>query len=98
MSQIDSRKVHKLKFPAIREFRKQKKDPSKELHQVLDETELLQINELFNQEEGKRMNKGRLKEVLAKVAKIDYPEDVFERTFLKINSAWQVFTVTLKLA
>ncbi|XP_076266144.1 WD repeat-containing protein on Y chromosome-like [Rhynchophorus ferrugineus] len=91
MSQIDTRKIQRLRVPAIREFRKPKKDPTKELHQVLDETELLQINELFNQEEGKRMSRARLKEVLAKVAKIEYPEDVFERTFLKINSACNGF-------
>ncbi|KAH1000024.1 hypothetical protein HUJ04_001903 [Dendroctonus ponderosae] len=75
-----------LRIP-LREFRKQKKDATKELHELLDETELVQINDLFNKEDGRRMSREQLKEMLARVAKIEYPDEIFEREFLRMNAS-----------
>ncbi|KAL1498296.1 hypothetical protein ABEB36_009115 [Hypothenemus hampei] len=67
------------------EFQYQRKDATKSLHELLDETELIQIKNIFNKEEGKRMNKEQLKDVLLNVAQVEYPDDMFDREFLKIN-------------
>lgn len=74
----------------IREFTKPLKDSTKKLHELLDETELLQLNDLFNKEVGRRMDRQKLKEVLANVAMIEYPDEKFEKEFLRINSSWWV--------
>lgn len=58
------------------------------MHELLDETELVQINDLFNKEDGRRMSREQLKEMLARVAKIEYPDEVFEREFLRMNASW----------
>ncbi|XP_050294962.1 WD repeat-containing protein on Y chromosome-like [Anthonomus grandis grandis] len=83
-TQPEKPKRYRLPF---REFRKPPKDCSKELHKLLDETELAQLNDLFNKEDGRRMNKTQLKEVLAKVARIDFPPERFEVEFLKMNAS-----------
>lgn len=66
---------------------KQKKDPTKELHQLLEENEIIQIQDEFNKEEHKRMDRTRLKEVLWKCAMIEYSDTDFEIKFLRMNAA-----------
>lgn len=82
-----TKKQPRFRLP-IREFTKPLKDSSKELHELLDETELLLINDLFNKEDGRRMDRQKLKEVLANVAMIEYPDEKFEKEFLRMNSSW----------
>lgn len=64
------------------------KDPKLDLHKLLDESEMLKIHEAFDQEEGKRMNREQLREVLWRAAKIDYEEDKFNQIFMRMNSQW----------
>lgn len=90
MSKIESNtspRPRRFRIP-FREFKDQKKDASKEMHQLLDESELVRLHDLFQKEDGMRMNQSQLKEVLNTVAKIEYPDDVFEKEFLKMNSTW----------
>ncbi|XP_060529171.1 WD repeat-containing protein on Y chromosome [Cylas formicarius] len=82
---------YRLSF--YRELRKAKKDVSKELHHLLDEIEIIQIGEWFAAAEGNRMNKDQLKEVLSKVARIEYPDDVFDREFLRMNASCNGFVI-----
>lgn len=66
------------------------KDSSKELFQLLEENELTKIKEVFDQEEGRRMNKAQLREVLERLGKVAYDDEKYNLIFTRMNSAWYV--------
>ncbi|CAH1154332.1 unnamed protein product [Phaedon cochleariae] len=65
---------------------KKLKDADKDLHKLLEDYELVKIKEAFDQEDGQRMNKQQLKEVLERLAKIDYPEEKFNMIFMRMDA------------
>lgn len=64
------------------------KDSRQELHNLLEENEIVKIKEAFDAEDGRRMNNTQLKEVLAKIANIEYEEEKFNLIFMRMNSHW----------
>ncbi|XP_056644787.1 WD repeat-containing protein on Y chromosome [Diorhabda sublineata] len=62
------------------------KDTSYDLHKLLDETEISMIKTIFEQEDDKRINKEQLREVLWRIASIEYDDDKqFDKIFEKMN-------------
>lgn len=66
----------------------QLKDCTQELHTLLEESEIEQIKTCFDKEEGRRMNKTQLKEILLASAKIEYDTEKFNLIFARMNSSW----------
>lgn len=58
------------------------------LHQLLDETEITDLHELFDMKEGRRMDKDELMEVLDEYASIKYDTNTYETMFRQMNAAW----------
>ncbi|CAG9763835.1 unnamed protein product [Ceutorhynchus assimilis] len=78
-------------FRAGQRFRKRKKDSTKPMHQLLDEIELTQLHQLFEKEEGRRMTKDKLINNLSTVARIEYPKEVMDSEFLRMNATCNGF-------
>ncbi|XP_045473600.1 WD repeat-containing protein on Y chromosome-like [Harmonia axyridis] len=57
----------------------------KSLLELIDEQQLLRIQIFFDREEGRRLDEEKLKDVLWRVAKVDYPDEEFSVLFNKIN-------------
>ncbi|KAG5894233.1 hypothetical protein JTB14_002282 [Gonioctena quinquepunctata] len=70
----------------IKRAQRKIKDATQELHKLLDEAELVSMNQAFEQQDGRRMNKATLKDVLAKVARIKYDEQRFDLIFNRMNA------------
>lgn len=64
------------------------KDNTKELHNLLEESEIISIKEAFDNEDGRRMNSELLKEVIERIAHIKYDDEKFNLIFLRMNMAW----------
>lgn len=69
-------------------IQQQMKDNHQELHNLLEEDEIVKIKEVFDKEYGKKLNREQLKEVLVKIARIEYDDQKFNLIFLRMNSQW----------
>lgn len=67
---------------------KKMKDSSKELFQLLEETELIKIKEFFDQEDGRRMNREQLRNVLERIGKVEYDDEKYSLIFTRMNATW----------
>nr|XP_023023649.1 WD repeat-containing protein on Y chromosome [Leptinotarsa decemlineata] len=69
----------------VKRVQRKTKDSRLELHKLLDEGDVIKIKEAFDQEDGRRMNKELLKEVLARIARIEYDDEKFNIIFMRMN-------------
>lgn len=58
------------------------------LHQLLDESEITELHEVFNKKEGRKMNKAELRTALEEYGGLKYSDDAFETIFKQMNSSW----------
>lgn len=66
----------------------QHKDSEEELQNLLEENEIVKIKEAFDREDGRRMNSEQLKDVLARIAKVEYEDEKFNIIFMRMNAQW----------
>lgn len=73
---------------AAKRVQLQLKDAKQELHNLLEESEIMRIKEAFDKEDGRRMNNEQLKEVLSTIARIEYDDEKFNLIFMRMNAQW----------
>lgn len=66
----------------------QQKDNKLELHNLLEEPEIIKIKAAFDKEDGRRMNSQQLKEILKRIANVEYDDEKFNLIFLRMNAQW----------
>lgn len=64
------------------------KDSKLELHNLLEEPEIIKIKTAFDKEDGRRMNSQELKDVLKRIANVEYDDEKFNLIFLRMNAQW----------